>query len=119
MGMICKDATGLESIIVQATGSGKKEVSIGYDAASVRGPQGKITVISDPMCPRGKSWMGNREEAQWWTLGSMIERITMGMGQENGFVKAGLDGIGIRFGSLFNFVITRPWHWMYLALPTG
>jgi hypothetical protein len=119
MAMICKDATGLEEIIVQASGSGKKEINIGYDAASVHGPQGKITVIADPFCPRGKSWMGNREEAQWWTLGAMIDRITMGMGEDNGFVKAGVDGVGIRFGGFFNFVITRPWHWAYVALPTG
>ena len=119
MAMICKDATGLEEIVVQASAQGKKEINIGYDAASVHGPQGKITVIADPFCPRGKSWMGNREEAQWWTLGSMIDRITMGMGEDNGFVKAGVDGVGIRFGGFFNFVVTRPWHWSYLALPTG
>jgi hypothetical protein len=119
MAMICKDATGLEEIVVQASSSGKKEINIGYDAASVHGPQGKITVIADPFCPRGKSWMGNREEAQWWTLGAMIDRITMGMGEDNGFVKAGVDGVGIRFGGFFNFVITRPWHWAYVALPTG
>ena len=119
MAMICKDATGLEEIVVQASAQGKKEINIGYDAASVHGPQGKITVIADPFCPRGKSWMGNREEAQWWTLGAMIDRITMGMGEDNGFVKAGVDGVGIRFGGFFNFVITRPWHWAYLALPTG
>jgi len=116
---IQKDMTTIEQIIIPATGIDKKKAEIGYDAIRVHGPNGKIDIIADPFCPRGQSWMGTREECQWWTLGNLVDQISMGMGDSNGFVKAGVDGLGIRFGGFGNLVITNPWHWAYVALPTG
>jgi hypothetical protein len=117
---ICKDLTSIEQIVVPATGSNGKKADIGYEAVNIRGPNGKITMLPDPLCPRGQSWMGMREEVQWWLLGgSLVEQITLGMGDSNGFVVAGVDGVKFRFGGYGQFVVTRPWDWAYVALPTG
>ena len=119
-GNICKDITSLEQIVVPAIGSDKKKADIGYEAINFHGPNGKITPLADPLCPRGQSWMGNREEAQWWLLGgALLEQVTEGMGDGGGFVVAGVDGWKLRFAGYGQFVITRPWNWAYVALPTG
>jgi hypothetical protein len=117
---IAKELTAAEQIIVPAIGSNNKKADIGYEAINLRGPNGKITLLPDPLCPRGQSWMGMREEAEWWMLGgSLVEQIDLGMGSGGGFVVAGVDGIKIRFGGYGQFVVTRPWDWAYVALPTS
>jgi hypothetical protein len=114
-----KDLTTFERITIPAQGLDKKKAEIGYDAIRIHGPNGKVDIVVDPLCPRGSSWLLVREECQWWTLGPMIDQITMGMGNENGFIKAGVDGLGLRMGGFGNFVITRPWNAAYVALPTA
>lgn len=116
---IQKDLSTFERITIPAQGIDKKKAEIGYDAIRIHGPNGKIDVVVDPLCPRGSSWLLAREECQWWTLGALIDQITMGMGNENGFIKAGVDGVGIRFGGFGQFVVTRPWNCAYVALPTA
>ena len=116
---IVKDITSLEQYIVPAEGLNGKKADIGYEAVRFHGPHGKIELVVDPLIPRGSSWMGVKDEAQWWTLGPMIDQIDLGMGNENGFVKVGVDGVGIRFGGFGQFVVLRPWDWAFVALPTA
>ena len=116
---LAKDLIGLEQIVIPAQGVNGKRGEIGYKAARFQGPQGVCELVPDPLCPRGSSWMGNRETAEWWTMESMIEQITLGMGEGNGFVVRGQDAIAIRFAGFAQFVVKQPWQWAYVALPTG
>ena len=119
-GAICKDATGIETIFLDAKGSnGKTIADIGYSAVRINGARGKIDVVIDPLLPRGKSYMGNREVCEWWTAGSLVERITFGMGNNEGFAVRGVDGLVLRYAGMGQFVCKEPFRWAYVALPTG
>jgi hypothetical protein len=116
---LTKEIGSYESIVVPAQGLNNKTMSIGYTGARFMGPNGKCELVADPMCPRGSSWVGNRETAEWWTMGSLIQQRTRGMGDGGGYVQRGIDGISMRWAGLGQFVVKKPWNWAYLALPTG
>lgn len=114
-----KEYASGEQIVIPAQGVEGKKMSIGYTGARIMGPNGKCELVADPMCPRGKCYIGQRETASWWTMGQLVRPRTAGMGQGGGYVQRGIDGVSMRWYAAMQFVIESPWNWAYLALPTA
>jgi hypothetical protein len=117
---IAKELTTYEKINIPAQGfEGKKVGNVGYTAIRFKGPNGDVDLVADPYIERGDSWMGNRETAEIWTRGELIQHITLGTGEKGGYMVVGSDAIGIRFGGFYNLAIEEPYQWAYQNLPTS
>lgn len=91
--------------------------TVGYKGVAVNGAAGTMTVLSDPMCPRYKSYMLTQDTWEVWSLGE-VPRVLNRDGQET-LREASADADELRVGGYLQMVCTNPGANVNITLPTA
>jgi hypothetical protein len=91
--------------------------TVGYRGVMIHGASGPITVLSDPMCQKGKAWMLTQDTWEIWSLGE-VPRVLNRDGQET-LREASADADELRVGGYLQMVCTKPNANVNITLPTA
>lgn len=90
--------------------------TVGYRGVMIHGASGPITVLSDPMCQKGKAWMLTQSTWEVWSLGE-VPRVLNRDGQET-LREATADADELRLGGYLQMVCTNPNANVNITLPS-
>lgn len=90
--------------------------TVGYRGVMIHGASGPITVLSDPMCQKGKAWMLTQKTWEVWSLGE-VPRVLNRDGQET-LREATADADELRLGGYLQMVCTNPNANVNITLPS-